>query len=305
MRVLITGGAGYVGYALVKRLLQYSSDLHSISIYDNLSRKNYSFFTEAKFDHKPVHFIQGDILDGRTLKKAVDNADCVVHLAAKVTTPFADSEAHQFDQINHWGTAQLSSVLEDADVNRVIYLSSLSIYGSSDQPVDEETAPNPHSFYGISKLAGEEQLNRIVDRKEIVTLRSGNIYGYNPSYRIDAVINRFMFHANFMGRVSINGNGEQHRSFIHVDKVAYALHKAIDGEVPPGVYNLAEHNLSINEIAQTLKEIYPELETIHVNHNIRLRDVKTVIPTRLEAHLTLPNTSLSEELMDFRNQFSF
>lgn len=305
MRVLITGGAGYVGYALVKRLLHYSSDLHSIAIYDNLSRKNYSFFTEAKFDHKPIQFIRGDILDGRSLKKAVENTDCVVHLAAKVTTPYADTEAHQFDQINHWGTAQLSEVLEESEVSRVIYLSSLSIYGSSDQPVNEQTTPNPHSFYGISKLAGEGQLNRISEQKEVITLRSGNIYGYNPSYRIDAVINRFMFHANFMGRISINGSGEQHRSFIHVDKVAYALHKAIDGEIPQGTFNLAEHNLSINEIADTLKQIYPELETIHVNHNIRLRDVKTAIPTRLGEYITLPNTSLVEELMDFRNQFSF
>lgn len=305
MRVLITGGAGYVGYALVRRLLHYSSDLHSIAIYDNLSRENYSFFTEAKFDHKPIKFIRGDILDGRSLKKAVENADCVVHLAAKVTTPYADTEAHQFDQINHWGTAQLSAVLEESDVSRVIYLSSLSIYGSSDQPVNEQTTPNPHSFYGISKLAGEEQLNRISEQKELITLRSGNIYGYNPSYRIDAVINRFMFQSNFMGRISINGSGEQHRSFIHVDKVAYALHKAIDGDIPPGIYNLAEHNLSINEIANTLKQIYPELETIHVNHNIRLRDVKTAIPTKLGEYITLPNTSLVEELMDFKNQFSF
>jgi UDP-glucose 4-epimerase len=305
MRVLITGGAGYIGYALVKRLLNYSNEIHSISIYDNLSRKNYSFFTEAKFDHKPVRFIEGDILDGRTLKKAVDNADCVVHLAAKVTTPFADTEAHQFDQINHWGTAQLASVLEYSDVSKVVYLSSISAYGASDIPVSEDTVPNPHSFYGISKLAGEEQLNRIKNLKDITILRSGNVYGYNPAYRIDAVINRFMFMANFVGRVSINGSGEQYRSFIHVDKIAYAIHKAIDGEVPAGIFNVAEHNLKINEVSKVVKEIYPELETIHVNHNIKLRDVSTSLPLKISDHITLPNTSLNEELMDFRNQFSF
>ena len=71
MQVLITGGAGYVGYSLVKQLLEDVEEIHSITIYDNLSRKNYSFFTEAKFDHKPVKFIQGDILDGRTLSAAL------------------------------------------------------------------------------------------------------------------------------------------------------------------------------------------------------------------------------------------
>jgi UDP-glucose 4-epimerase len=104
MKILITGGAGYIGYSLVKQLLEDVEQLHSITIYDNLSRRNYSFFTEAKFDHKPIKFIHGDILDGRQLGQALQGIDCVIHLAAKVTTPFADADAHSFDQINHWGT---------------------------------------------------------------------------------------------------------------------------------------------------------------------------------------------------------
>ena len=120
MRILITGGAGYIGYSLVKQLLEDVDQLHSIVIYDNLSRRNYSFFTEAKFDHKPVKLIQGDILDGRMLEQALEGIDCVVHLAAKVTTPFADSDAHTFDQVNHWGSAQLAFAVEKSNVSKII-----------------------------------------------------------------------------------------------------------------------------------------------------------------------------------------
>ena len=131
MKILITGGAGYIGYSVVKQLLEDVGNVHSIAIYDNLSRRNFSFFTEAKFDHKPVKLIQGDILDGRSLQKALEGIDCVVHLAARVTTPFADADAHSFDQVNHWGTAQLAYAIEKSSVSKVIYMSSQTIGASS------------------------------------------------------------------------------------------------------------------------------------------------------------------------------
>ena len=90
-----------------------------------------------------------------------------------------------------------------------------------------------------------------------------------------------------------------------VQIIAYAIHKSIDGAFPNGIYNVAEHNMTINEVNQVVQEIYPELETIHVNHNIKLRDVQTALPSKIHAFITMPNTALKEELMDFKNQFSF
>lgn len=306
MRILITGGAGYIGYSIVKQLLEDVERVHSITIYDNLSRKNYAFFTEAQFDHKPVRFIHGDILDGRTLQKALEGINCVVHLAAKVTTPFADAEAHAFDQVNHWGTAQLATALEAApQVKKIVYLSSISAYGSSDLILDESMEPNPRSFYGISKLDGEKQLQLLAEDRDVYILRSGNVYGYNPSYRIDAVINRFMFNANFIGRLQIHGSGEQYRAFIHVNKIAKAALSAIDGKYPAGIYNVVEHNLSINEVTEHIRKLYPKLESIHVNYNIRMRDVRVALPCKIWSHIPLPDVSFDQELEDFKEHFSF
>ncbi|MDX1476090.1 MAG: NAD-dependent epimerase/dehydratase [Saprospiraceae bacterium] len=305
MKVLITGGAGYIGYSLVSQLLEDVDHLHSITIYDNLSRQNYSFFTEARFDHKPVRFILGDILDGRSLERALQDVDCVVHLAAKVTTPFADHEAHQYDQVNHWGSAQVSRAIERSDVQKVIYLSSISVYGSRREAVDETIDPNPHSFYGISKLDGERQFGLLADSRQLYILRSGNVYGYNPSYRIDAVINRFMFNANFIGRIQINGSGDQYRSFIHVDKIAHCIVGAINDKYPPGLYNAVEHNLSINEVAAEVRTLYPGLDSIHVNYSLKLRDVRTAVPCRIFDHVALPEQSFHDELVAFKESFSF
>jgi len=306
MRVLITGGAGYIGYSLVKQLLEDSDQLHAITIYDNLSRKNYAFFTEAQFDHKPVKFIHGDILDGRSLAKALEGIDCVVHLAAKVTTPFADAEAHAFDQINHWGTAQLVSAIEATPgVRRVVYLSSISVYGTHETEISEETPISGRSFYGISKYDGERQMALLGSNREVYILRSGNVYGYNPSYRIDAVINRFMFNANFIGRVQINGSGEQYRAFIHVDKVARVIRSAVDGDYSPDIYNVVEYNFTVNEITEKVRELYPNLESIHVNYSIRMRDVRVALPCQIWSSVQLPEISFSDELIGFQKQFSF
>ncbi len=228
-----------------------------------------------------------------------------MHLAAKVTTPFADADAHSFDQVNHWGSAQLAYAIEKSAVSKIINLSSISIYGDHPDPVEENTSPNPHSFYGRSKLEGEKQLNILHRDRKLYTLRSGNVYGYNPAYRLDAVVNRFLFQANFLGKITINGSGAQHRSFIHVDKVAHAIVRIIDGDIIPGTYNLVEHIQTINEIADMIKTLYPRLDLIYANHNIRMKDVLTATPCKIWSQILLPPKPFKEELLDFKTRFSF
>jgi UDP-glucose 4-epimerase len=114
-----------------------------------------------------------------------------------------------------------------------------------------------------------------------------------------------MFQANFLGKITINGSGEQHRSFIHVDKVASALVRVIDGQLSPGIYNLVEHNLSINDVVATIKDLYPGLDTIHANYNIRMKDILTEVPCRIWSDIHLPVKGFEDELADFKKQFSF
>jgi UDP-glucose 4-epimerase len=197
MNVLVTGGAGYLGTELVRRLASMK-EVASISIYDNLSRGCRAIFVGAA--PKPncqIKFIQADILDSRSLKKAMSQSDIVFHLAAHVSTPHAHLDTHVYEQVNHWGTAEVVAAFEKSDAERLIYISSTSVYGDSTEPATEQFPPNPRTSYCHSKLRAEQQVARLMNQRRVITVRLANIYGYSDAMRFDAVVNKFAFQANF------------------------------------------------------------------------------------------------------------
>ena len=307
MKVLITGGAGYVGTELVRKLAEMA-EVSLIKVYDNLSRDNYSFFLGSKMPgYQKLKFINGEILDTRNLRKAMEGVDVVYHLAAKVTTPFANVDAHYYEQTNHWGTAEVVYAAETCGIKRLVYTSSIGIYGSSSKEMSESTEPNPKTFYAISKYRGEEHVSRLMDKYKTYIVRCGNVFGYSPAMRFDAVVNRFVFEGNFNGRISIHGDGKQNRSFIHIDKLTTALARLSVSELDSGVYNLVEHNLSILDIVENLRQLIPHLEFIFVNQHLRLRKIaiKPNIEMNQLAGITNGSNTFYNELRDFIDKLSF
>lgn len=306
MNVLITGGAGYIGTKLVKHLVGQDG-IEKITVYDNLSKGHHNFFLGTAYENKEkIYFVTGDILDTRQLRKLMKDADVVVHLAAIVTTPFANTDPHFYEQVNHWGTAEVVYCAEESDISKFIYLSSTSVYGASDEVSNENTTPSPSTFYGISKLRGEEHVNRLAEKKNAINVRGGNVYGYSKSMRFDAVINRFMFDANFTNRIQINGNGKQSRAFIHVDYLCHALTQTIIKEVKSGTYNLVDKNLQILDIVDVLKEMYPSLEFLFTNQHMNLRELKIDPKSKLFDQIDrFESRDLREELEEFKAKFAF
>ena len=306
MNVLITGGAGYIGTVLTKNLVNHP-EIDKIIIYDNLSRKNYNLFLGQRLpDEEKVQLIVGDILDLRKLKKALENVDAVFHLAARVSTPFANVDADFHEQVNHWGTAELVSAVEESHVEKFIFTSSTSVYGASDDFISEDHIPDPKTFYGISKLRGEEHVKRLLKKRNALILRCANVYGFSRSMRFDAVINKFMFDSNFSNRIQIHGDGKQFRAFIHVGLLIKVLIQSILNEVPSGIYNVVDRNLQILDIVDVLKEIYPALEFIFINQHLKLRQMKVNRDSALRRYVDYENPhTLKEELLDFKTRFSF
>lgn len=311
MKILITGGAGYIGTGLAYKLAE-NNQVNEIIIYDNLSRPNFNLFIGVqKFQNGKIRFVEGELLDSRSLRKVLKEVDVVYHLAAKAITPFADQNAHLFEQTNHWGTAELVYAIEEIlsgsnhRISKLFYTSSISVYGSGSEEVDVDSPVNPRTFYGISKLRGEEHVQRLFSKLPSYIVRCGNVYGYSKSMRFDAVINKFMFDANYKKRISINGDGKQHRSFIHIDRISSALANLLTADLKLNKFDLVERILSVNDIAGTLREIYPGLETLYVNQHLTLKEVKVKPNEAINRLITVPQKTFREEMEEFRKSFTF
>jgi UDP-glucose 4-epimerase len=304
MKILVTGGAGYIGTALVDALSR-REEVSQVVVYDNLSRSNPNLFISEPMPSGRIRFIRGDILDTRRLARELEGVDLVYHLAARVSTPFADADFHGLDQVNHWGCAELSYLLETHPVGRVVYLSSTSVYGASEESVTLETPPQPRTAYGISKFRGEQMLTRLEGRVPVHIVRCANVYGYNKSMRFDAVINRFMFDAHYSGRLTIHGSGQQTRAFVHIESLVRCLLAAgLEGALS-GVSNVVERRAAVEEIAREVADVYPGLELLYIQQDMRLRNLYVDPDPRLANLEALDTRSLGEQLQEFRHHFAF
>lgn len=106
MKILVTGGAGYIGTELIRQLALLP-EVEQIILYDNLSRNNYNIFLHSGIKRGKVKFIKGELLDSRLLKQVVKDVDIVYHLAARVSTPMTNESSHLFEQVNHWAQPNL------------------------------------------------------------------------------------------------------------------------------------------------------------------------------------------------------
>lgn len=305
MRILITGGAGYIGTELVHSLIE--NEENEIIIYDNLSRNNYNLFLEGRLNPGKIRFIHGDILDSRKLKKVLDGIELVIHLAAKVTTPYSDQDLHQYEQVNHWGTSELVYHIEQAEsVKKIIYLSSASVYGlGQDKTADEESEPVPNSHYGLTKLRAEKEVQRLSEYMSIQILRVANVFGYSRSMRFDSVINRFMFDAHYNKKIKVYGDGAQVRPFISIDHLVNRLVHFVKTDETTSVQNLMEFNLSINEIIQEgILKTHPGTEILFISQDLPLKSLE--LKTRFSINEIENDLDRFREYLNaFKTKFTF
>ncbi|GAB4575319.1 MAG: SDR family NAD(P)-dependent oxidoreductase [Anaerolineae bacterium] len=223
MRVLITGGAGFLGSALANRLHQ---DGHEVRVLDDLSSGDESQLRPG------IAFTRGNVLDVPRLWTLLHGVECVYHLAARVHVPESLQYPSQYNDVNVGGTVRVLEAMRDVGVKRVVLTSSGAVYGEqAQQPVREDMAPNPQSPYAVSKLAAEYYVRTIgmLWGIEAVCLRIFNAYGPGQPLRASfpPVIPSFISRIQTGGSVIIHGDGRATRDYVYIDDVVEALAAAL------------------------------------------------------------------------------
>jgi UDP-glucose 4-epimerase len=253
MRVLITGGAGFLGSALANRLVEAG---HHVRVLDDLSAGDPALL------QRQVLFTRGDVRDIPKLWTLLRDVDCVFHLAARVSVPESILYPVEYNNVNVGGTVSLMTAARDAGVKRVVLASSGTVYGEqAEQPIRESASPRPQNPYAVSKLASECYVLAIgaLCGIETVILRIFN--GYGPWQRVPPshapVIPQLVKQAVSGGSVVIFGGGEQTRDFVYVDDVVAALAAAARARsVDRAIINVGSgQETSINELVARMARL--------------------------------------------------
>lgn len=253
MKVLITGGYGFIGSHAADRFFKEG---HDVYIIDNLSTGNKHHLT---FKHKNYLLSVEDAKCEEIFR--ANKFDTVVHLAAQVSVSDSIANPAKDSESNVLGMVNMLSLSGKYGVSRFIYASSAAVYGmKSDMPIREDESCSPISPYGISKLTGELYSSRWKELYGLQTIgfRFSNVYGPRQADNGEGgVVSVFVNRALAGQPLRVHGDGEQTRDFIYVEDVADAIYRASCSQLD-GIYNLSTgKETSVNELIEALKELAP------------------------------------------------
>ena len=252
MKIIVTGGCGFIGSNLTKKLLELN---HEVIVIDNLSNGKLKNLPK----HKNLVFHKVDICDD--IKDYFKDVELVFHLAALPRVQFSIDYPLESHNANINGTLNLLKICRDMKVKRFVFSSSSSVYGDQDSlPLIETMKPNPMSPYALHKLVGEYycRLFYKIYNLETVCLRYFNVYGtgQDPLNSYANLIPKFILNAKNAKKLIINGNGEQTRDFTFISDVVEANIKAgfsDNKEILGEVFNIgAGNNISVNEVTRNI-----------------------------------------------------
>src|SRR5213083_2220506 len=256
MRYLVTGGAGFIGSNTVEELVRRG---HGVVVLDDLSGGKEDNLAEVR---NKITFIKGSVTDLEIVRRAIQEADYVLHLAARTSVPRSVKDPVETNRVNIEGTLNVLVAARDAKVKRVVLAASSSAYGETPVlPKVETMQPQPISPYGVTKYVGElyaQMFGRVYGLQN-VSLRYFNVFGprQDPGSPYSGVISLFAT-ALLEGRQPIiYGDGEQTRDFTYVANVVDGVLRAAEAPKAAGeVVNVATgHRISLNELLRVMNKI--------------------------------------------------
>jgi nucleoside-diphosphate-sugar epimerase len=265
MNILLLGGAGYVGAVIARRLAAAG---HDVRIADQ-----FLFLEPAAFER----FACTRVVDMRALTlDDFNDVDVVLNLAALSNDPAGELDPRATAMINVGARVRAAALARAAGVPRYFLFSSCSVYGANENVADETSPLNPLTAYAIANVHAERgTLDLNDDRFCVTVVRLATVFGVSPAMRFDLAINTMTLHAFANGHLTINGDGQQYRPFVHVEDVASAIEtmlavpaRALSGDV----FNLVNFNLKIRELGERIRGQFDDmvaLEFVTNNPDIR------------------------------------
>lgn len=295
MKVLVTGGAGFIGSHIVDELVKRN---YTVRVLDNFSTGKIENLKDVK---DKIEIIKGDICNENDLKKAMKGMEYILHQAALRSVPRSVDDPVSTNNVNITGTLLLLKVASESKIKRVVYASSSSVYGDDPRlPKIETHLPAPVSPYAVSKLTGEYycRVYTKLFNLETVSLRYFNVFGprQDPESQYSAVIPKFIFSAMNDQPLEIHGDGLQSRDFSYVENIVEANILALEAKNISGeVFNIAcNKNYTVIEIAEEIRKI--------MNKKIE----KKFMPARPgDVRHTLADISKAEKLLNYKVKVDF
>jgi nucleoside-diphosphate-sugar epimerase len=258
MKILVAGGAGYLGSVLIPKLLErgYKVDVVDLFWFGNQLPR------QAGVLNKDIFHLSVEDLEPY---------DEVIFLAGLSNDPMAEYSPSQNFIFNAAAPAYLGYIAKMAGVKRYIYASSCSVYGYTENKLYDETCLASSSYpYGISKLQGEQAVIQLIDKDfSVISLRKGTISGYSPRMRLDLIINT-MFKSAMKDRTINVNNPSIWRPILSIDDAATAYIRAIEANQEiSGIFNIASGNYTVGEVGDLVKSAVEERSSVRVNLAIK------------------------------------
>jgi len=299
--VLVIGGAGYIGSVLVRKLLDRG---YSVTVLDALLYGDES--VRDLYGRPGFELIHDDMRNVEAVVRAMQYADAVVHLGALVGDPACALNEKLTLEINLAATRMIAEAARGFGIQRFIFASTCSVYGASDQLLDERSALNPVSLYARTKIDSERVLLDLNDdRFAPVILRFATVYGLSPRPRFDLVINLLTARAVCDRRITIFG-GDQWRPFIHVDDAAEAILKCLEAPlhvVKGQIFNAGsdDQNYQIAQLGDLIKELIPDVEVIRQGEDADRRNYRVSFE-KIRKHLGFtPRRTVADGVLEIKS----
>ena len=258
MKILVAGGAGYLGSVLIPKLLErgYKVDVVDLFWFGNQLPRQVGVLNKDIF-----HLTIEDL----------EPYDQVLFLAGLSNDPMAEYSPSQNFVFNAAAPAYLGYIAKKAGVNRYVYASSCSVYGYTENKLYDETCLASSSYpYGISKLQGEQAVIQLIDKDfSVISLRKGTISGYSPRMRLDLIINTMFKFAMKERTITVN-NPSIWRPILSIEDASTAYIRAIEANQQiSGIFNIASGNYTVGEVGDLVKSAIEERCDMRINLNIK------------------------------------